>query len=164
MSNSYGSSVDILAGGLSGLAGGVFAGIVLELTNAQHVLTQAIPALFGLSIPATIVGWGLFLALSFGFGILYAGLFAIVDPSTTTPSGGGVIGAFYGLVLWLVVAVVFVPLATSAVGYGGAPPFPYIDPVALVGYVSYGIIIGGFYAILTDYRFQAISSDPDVPA
>lgn len=152
----------MVAGGLSGVVAGIFGSIVLQLIDSTQVLTEAIPALIGLPTPVLIAGWLLFIMMGVGAGLFYAGLLTAVGRNITAPDRGALAGALYGVVLWVLVAVVFVPVATTAVGYADAPPFPYIEVVTLASYVGYGVIIGAFYAAIAGYRSTSADSSTDV--
>ncbi|WP_135365447.1 histidine kinase [Halosimplex halophilum] len=144
----YGHAVDVVTGAVSGLAAGVFGSIVLTLAGSTGVVSRATPALVGIEPPAPVAGWLLFVLVSVGLGGVYAGVVDAVGVDPDRPSGGALAGAVYGLALWLVVAILGIPAALSAVGYAGAPPLPYLDPVALAGYVGFGAVVGWFHAAL----------------
>jgi len=58
------------------------------------------------------------------------------------------LGLAYGLLAGLVVGALAVPAAVVALG--GTAPVPALDPVALVGWVAYGVVVGVVYARITD--------------
>lgn len=66
---------------------------------------------------------------------------------TRQPLRGLGTGTAYGFGLWLVVAQGIVPFLTPMLGYGAAPAFPYPSPVALVGYLGFGALVGLTYAV-----------------
>lgn len=63
--------------------------------------------------------------------------------SVTTPLGIGV-----GLLLWAVFGVALIPAVLIAVGRGGPLTMPHLGSDLIIGYVVYGLSLGGFYGLL----------------
>jgi len=81
-------------------------------------------------------------------GLGFAAL-ASLKPDLTDSIGATVgVGAGYGLLAWVVLAVIVMPLWLGAVGFPGAPPLPNIGVESLVGHVVYGTVLGAVYAAI----------------
>lgn len=52
------------------------------------------------------------------------------------------LGIGYGVVLWVVLAALVMPIWLGAVGSPADPPLPNFDPMSLVGHVAYGLVLG----------------------
>lgn len=131
----------------AGLVGGVAMGVMLTM-QMTPVIENAIPAMYGLS--GLAAGWVAHLFHSAVLGVAFAYLLDAVgwrDRAATW--GGGVgIGLGYGVVLWVVLAAIVMPIWLSAVGFPGAPALPNFNPMSLVGHVVYGVVLGAVYAAL----------------
>lgn len=123
-------------------------GVMLQVLMTP-VIETAIPALYGSD--GLVVGWVAHLFHSLVFGLLFV---AVVLSSRSlrrysgrvTTSAG--LGIGYGVVVWIVAAVIVMPIWLSAVGFPEAPPLPNFDPMSLVGHVVYGAILGALFAVV----------------
>lgn len=143
-----GRHVDWTSGVLAGLVAGVFAGVLLAWSRAP-VIETALPTIYGVEPSAPAVGWLIHAAHSLVLGLVYA---VLADRTplrewTRKPLRGLGTGVAYGFVLWVVVAQGIVPFVTPVLGYGAAPAFPYLSPVALFGYLGFGALVGLTYAV-----------------
>ncbi|GAA0543285.1 histidine kinase [Halorubrum ejinorense] len=140
---------DWKAGVVGGLAGAlVFGAMMSALTPG--VLEMAIPAMYGVGGPAGAVGWAIHMGHGAVLGVAFAG---IVDlrPELSESIGASLgVGAGYGLLVWVALAVIAMPIWLGAVGFPGAPPLPNVGVESLVGHVVYGIVLGGAYAAVAN--------------
>lgn len=140
---------DWTAGVLAGLVAGVLGGAFVQLVSPS-VLAEAIPAMYGLDGAALAAGWTLHLLHSVLFGLGYAALVGTtgaVERVESVAAATG-LGVTYGVALWVLIAVTFVPLAMPALGYAAAPGFPYLSPLALIAYVGFGAVLGAVHALV----------------
>lgn len=131
---------------IAALVAGVAMGLLIQFVMG---IMPVIGALYGFD--GLVAGWIAHLFHSVVFGLVYA---AVVDRPTlagyaTRPGTGAVVGAGYGLVVWLVAAAVVMPLWLSAVGLP-SPGVPNFDPQSLVGHLVFGAILGAVLAALAN--------------
>ncbi|MFC6752914.1 histidine kinase [Halorubrum tibetense] len=140
---------DWQAGVAGGLVGGLVFGAMMSVMTPP-VLEMGIPAMYGIEGPAGAIGWAIHMShgavIGLGFAAI-AGLKPDVSESIGTSLG---VGAGYGLLVWVALAVVVMPIWLGAVGFGGAPPLPNIGVESLVGHVVYGVVLGGVYAAVAN--------------
>lgn len=141
------TAFDWKPGVVAGLAGGVVMGLMLTM-QMTPVITKAIPAMYG--VTGLAAGWVAHLLHSAVLGVAFAFL---VDTAgwrgrAQEYVGGVGLGLGYGVVLWVVLAAVVMPIWLSAVGFPGAPALPNFNPMSLVGHAVYGVVLGGLYAAL----------------
>jgi len=131
---------------VSGLVGGVVMGAMLTM-QMTPVIQNAIPAMYGLS--GLAAGWGAHLFHSAVLGLVFAaGLKAV--PSLADTRGKSIAaGVAYGVVLWVVLAALVMPVWLGAVGFP-APPLPNLNPMSLVGHVVYGAVLGAAFPSVAD--------------
>ncbi|MFA9501529.1 hypothetical protein ACERIM_01975 [Natrinema sp. H-ect1] len=161
----------LVGGAVSGAAGGIAFGIVMWLVSPD-VLTEAIPALFGLE-PTGAVGWainvGHGVALGLVFGLLVTREFVLgvirADVETDALSRAGMavrlIGAgfVYGLAVWTVLPLLILPVWIDAVGGSGAGFLTGASTSALLGHALFGIVLGAVFAATVDLRDRP-AADP----
>jgi uncharacterized membrane protein YagU involved in acid resistance len=137
------------AGVAGGLAGGLVFGAMMSAMT-PGVLEMAIPAMYGVGGPAGAVGWAIHMShgavIGLGFAAV-AGLRPDLGASTGTSIGTG---AAYGLLVWVALAVIAMPIWLGAVGFPGAPPLPNVGVESLVGHVVYGAVLGGVYSAVAN--------------
>jgi len=140
---------DWQAGVAGGLVGGLVFGAMMSVMTPP-VLEMGIPAMYGIEGPAGAIGWAIHMShgavIALGFAAI-AGLKPDVSESIGTSLG---VGAGYGLLVWVALAVIVMPIWLGAVGFGGAPPLPNIGVESLVGHVVYGVVLGGVYAAVAN--------------
>lgn len=121
-------SFDAPAGAIAGIVGSAVMGVLL-FAQMPDVVEMAIPAMYGVSGPAVPVGFGMHLVHGAVFGVIFAA--ALSQPSigewATSRLGTLALGVGYGVSLWVVAAVVVMPLWLSAVGFPAAPPLPNVS-------------------------------------
>jgi hypothetical protein len=136
---------DWQAGVVGGIAGAVVMAVLISIMNAA-VLQGAIPALYGLS--GGIAGWVVHLSHGAVLGVAFAALVDRVYPgrqSTGTVVG---LGLLWGIVTWVGLAALVMPLWLSVVGFPMAPPFPNFAVPSLLWHAVYGGLLGVGYAAL----------------
>jgi hypothetical protein len=136
----------------AGVIGGIVAALamaVLVLVMNAPTLAVAIPSLYALAPPAN-VGAGLFVHLSHGavLGVAFAGLVGTFDLDSTGVQIGAGVG--WGVVTWVVLAALVMPVWLGAVGSPASPPFPNFALPSLLWHAVYGAVLGGVYAAVTD--------------
>ncbi|NHN46259.1 histidine kinase [Halostella sp. JP-L12] len=135
------------AGVVGGIAGGFAMGIMLTM-QMTPVIENAIPALWGLS--GGLAGWVVHMSNSAVLGVVFAAIAsagALREYSDSVGTGTA-LGVAYGVVLWVVLAAVVMPIWLDAVGFPMAPAVPNFNPLSLVGHVVYGGVLGATYAAL----------------
>jgi len=127
------------AGVAAGLAGSLAMGIAMAAMNPP-VLEVAIPSLYGLS--GGPAGFTIHMAHGAVLGVGLAAVFA-VRPDLGGSAGRSIgVGLVYGIVVWVVLAALLMPVWLSAVGSPASPPFPNFNPVSLVWHLIYGGVAG----------------------
>jgi hypothetical protein len=153
-----------LGGVLGGVVGGIIAGLLLQVGAGGTLRAQA--AMYGLAAETT-TGWGVHLAHTAVLGLVYAGIMGVATDwyltrilSVTRQSRAaanvlkplinrfgittvvtGATGLQFGLVVWLCLPVVAVPLVAG--DSGGS--VPQLGVVAVLAYVVYGLGLGVVY-------------------
>jgi hypothetical protein len=128
----------------------LFAGIVmgLLLQSAMNIV-PLIGEMYGAL--GLWTGWTAHLFHSVVFGLLYAAI--ATRPSLSAYASrlgsGAVVGAAYGVVVWVVAAGFVMPIWLSTV-LMEPPTVPHFDPTSLVGHVVFGVLLGAGYAILVN--------------
>jgi hypothetical protein len=126
-------------GVVAGLAGGAVMAAVMLAMNPTPI-EVAIPSLYGLAPPASGAA-GLFVHLSHGavLGVVFAGLAGVVGISD---SRGKLLGAgvAWGVVTWVVLAALVMPVWLSVIGSPAQPPLPNFAPPSLLWHVVYGVV------------------------
>ena len=134
-----------VVGGIVGAA--VMAGLILAMNRAT--LAVAIPSLYSLVPPPNLAG-GLFVHISHGavLGVIFAaGVGAVGATSTGTRVA---LGAAWGVVVWVLFAVLLMPAWLSVVGSPASPPLPNFAPPSLLWHLAYGLTLGLAYDAVTD--------------
>ncbi|WP_254279892.1 histidine kinase [Haloarcula marina] len=135
---------DWQAGVVGGIAGAAVMAVLISVMN-PGVLTGAIPGLYGLS--GGVAGWAVHLSHGAVLGVVFAAVVesGIVDRSVGSTVG---LGILWGVVAWVVLAALVMPVWLSAVGFPAAPPFPNFAIPSLLWHVVYGGVLGVAYAAL----------------
>jgi hypothetical protein len=137
-----------VTGMLGGLAGGTVMGILLSILMPS-VIQGAIPALVGLQ--GGLAGWIVHMVISAILGVVFAVVVSVPALGRFTDSIGpsAVLGLVYGVVLWVLLAALLMPVWLSGVRFGMAPPFPnFALPGSLPAHIVYGIVLGALYPSL----------------
>lgn len=137
---------DTWKGGIvAGVAGGALMGVMLSVMMTP-VIQVAIPSMYGLGGGAS--GWVVHMSHSAILGVVFAGLAGALPGYTDTTVKSAVAGLAYGAVLWVVLAVLVMPVWLSAVGSPANPPFPNVNLMSLVGHLVYGVVLGAVYPVV----------------
>ena len=140
---------DWKAGVAGGLVGGIVFGAMMSAMT-PGVLQMAIPAMYGIEGPAGAVGWAIHMSHGAVIGLGFAAI-ASLKPGLVDSTGTSLgVGAGYGLLVWIGLAVIAMPIWLGAVGFPGAPPLPNVGVASLVGHVVYGAVLGGVYSATAD--------------
>lgn len=131
-------------GVVGGLLGGAVMGVMLTM-QMTPVIENAIPAMYGLS--GGLAGWVVHMFHAAILGVGFAAVATRVDLDSLAPSVG--LGLAYGVVLWLVLAVLVMPVWLQTVGFAGAPALPNVNVQSLVGHLVYGGVLGLVYPLIT---------------
>jgi hypothetical protein len=138
----------------AGVVGGIVGAIVmggLVLAMRTPVLAVAIPSLYTLAPPANP---GLGFAVHLSHGAVLGGIFAGFVDAFELDSAKAQIGAGvgWGVLTWVVLAALVMPVWLSVVGSPASPPLPNFAPPSLLWHVVYGGVLGGVYAAVADRR------------
>jgi hypothetical protein len=136
------------AGVVGGVAGALVMGALMFAMNTP-TLAVAIPSLYALAPPPN-PGVGLVVHLSHGavLGVVFAGLVGAFDLDAPGALLG--LGLGWGVVTWVVLAALLMPLWLSVAGSPASPPFPNFAIPSFLWHVVYGLVLGGVYAAVTD--------------
>jgi len=134
---------DWQAGVVGGIAGAVAMAVLVSIMNAA-VLQGAIPALYGLS--GGVAGWVVHLSHGAVLGVVFAALVERIYPGEHAAGAVAGLGVLWGVVTWIGLAALVMPLWLSAVGFPMAPPFPNFAPPSLLWHAVYGGVLGVAYA------------------
>ncbi|WP_277554422.1 DUF6789 family protein [Halobaculum limi] len=124
-----------------GVVAGAVAGIVMGAVFsifAPPALEVAIPSLYGLS--GGLAGWVVHVSHGAVLGVAFVALANALD--VTEPTRSTLLGAGYGVVLWIALAAIVMPVWLTAVGSPANPPLPNLDTLSLAAHVLYGAVLG----------------------
>lgn len=171
ISHGIGGSLNWLIGGaVSGVVGSLFFGALLWTTDSD-IVTDTIPAIYGLD-PSGTVGWmfhllhGLVLGIVFGFLVtrkpVLGTLTADVETGFLAAIGPGVrftaTGVVFGLAVWTVLPVIAQTILTAVSG-GGDPEFSMAALESLVGHLLYGLLLGALFSVFVETAPEAKETD-----
>ncbi len=135
---STGFSKHLTAGLAASLAGGLVFGLMMQMMGM-------IPMIAGLAgSQSVVVGWIIHLTISVIFGATFAGLHARVGILRGHPVAAG---AVYGLALWGLFPVTFMPLMMGMPVMWSLPGLISTAP-SLMGHLIYGVVLGLVYRSL----------------
>lgn len=133
-----------LAGVVAGITAAWFMGLHMWAMNSG-VLDAAIPGLYGLSGP--LAGW----IVHLGHGaVLGLGFAAVVESDVVTVDTWGrciALAVAWGVLLWVVLAAVLMPVWLQAVGFANAPSLPNFAPPSLFWHALFGLALGVVYPL-----------------
>lgn len=135
------------AGAVGGLAGGIVFGVMMTVMMTE-VMAKAIPALWGLE--GMVAGWIIHLINSAIFGLIFAAVASrgSLDQYSQRVTRSTGLGILYGIVVWVVAAVIVMPIWLQVVGFPMAPDVPNVNMQSLVGHIAYGLVLGALYPLL----------------
>jgi hypothetical protein len=141
-------SFDATAGVVAGIVGGVAMGALMVVMNAD-VLAVAIPSLYTLAPPPNLqLGFLVHVFHGAALGLVFAGLVSAL--SVELPGRIVAAGLGWGVVTWLVLAALVMPLWLGAVGSPASPPFPNFAIPSLLWHAVYGVVLGGVFVAVHD--------------
>jgi hypothetical protein len=139
------------AGTTAGLVGGLLFGAMLSV-QMTPVIEVAIPSMYGLAPPPNgTFGWIVHMSHSAVLGVAFAALVGIAGLHGASAGGKVIAGLVYGVVLWVLLAVIVMPVWLDVVGSPANPPLPNVSTMSLVGHAVYGVGLGVAYSALEDF-------------
>lgn len=136
------------AGVVGGIAGGIAMGALMLVMN-DAVIAVAIPSLYSLAPPPNIpVGMAVHVFHGAVLGLVFAGVASALESDSKGKIIG--LGIAWGVVIWIALAALLMPVWLSAVGSPASPPFPNFAPPSLLWHVVYGLVLGGVYVAVED--------------
>jgi uncharacterized membrane protein YagU involved in acid resistance len=133
-----------MAGIVGGLLGGVLFGAMMQMMGMMGMVAMLVGS------EAVGVGWIVHLAISAVFGGVYA---LALGPRTSSYGGGVLLGAGYGVIAWVVGALVLMPLGlgmTEMVFTVGQD-----QVMSLIGHLVFGVVLGVVYNAMSARTSQA---------
>ncbi|MEF8913863.1 histidine kinase [Natronomonas sp.] len=135
------------AGAAGGIVGALVFGAMMAVMS-PGVLQGAIPSMYGFSPPNGAAGFTIHIAHGAVLGVVFAALLGVTGLSGSAARKQVGAGLAYGLLAWVVLAVIVMPIWLQAVGFGMAPELPNIGTQSLIGHAVYGVVLGGVYYAL----------------
>lgn len=140
--------------GASHWVGGVVGGLVgalvmggLMIAMNEDVLAVAIPSLYTLAPPPSVpTGVAVHVFHGAVLGLVFAGLVTVFRMDSPIPTVG--LGIGWGVVTWVGLAALLMPVWLDSVGSPADPPFPNFAPPSLLWHVTYGLVLGGVYVAI----------------
>ena len=129
----------VTAGVAGGLAGGVVFGLMMQAMGMMGMIAQLVGS------TSTAVAWLVHLAISAIFGAAFG---AVLGGFVRSPGSGTLLGAGYGVVLWVVGPLLLMPALM------GMPVF-VVDQMALMsllGHAIFGVVLGAVVGVLLRRR------------
>jgi hypothetical protein len=125
----------------AGQAGGAVMAVLMVLMNPAP-LVGAIPSMYGLTPPNPAAG--VFIHLSHGavLGVALVGVLGAVGVDTSDRIRTLGAGVAWGVVTWVVLAALVMPVWLSAVGSPASPPLPNFALPSLLWHAVYGAVAG----------------------
>lgn len=131
------------------VAGGI-AGVLFAVVMGPAEFIPMVGALYGLE-ESLVGGWIFHLLHSLVFGVVLValarvvgGLGRLIEDSPL----GALLGAGYGIVVWLIFASFVMPAWMGGVT-GMSPPVPDWNALSFIGHIVYGATLSGLYPLLT---------------
>jgi hypothetical protein len=125
-----------LAGGVAGgLAGGLVFGLLMQVTGVIPIVAQLVAR------DSLLVGWTVHMSIAAFIGATYA---LILGPFATALSISTVLGAFYGLVWWVLGGLTLMPLRLGM----GLFVFDSAAWQSLAGHFTYGLVLGAAFLVV----------------
>ena len=138
------------AGLLGGIAGGLAFGAMLSMMMPD-VIQVAIPSMYGLAPPPNgLAGWAVHLGHSAVLGVVFTAIVGVAGLERSSAQKQVAAGIGYGVLVWVVLAALVMPVWLSAVGSPANPPLPNFNPQSLVGHAVYGVVLGAVYYALEE--------------
>jgi uncharacterized membrane protein YagU involved in acid resistance len=138
----------LFAGIMGGLLGGVLFGALMTGMNMMEMVAMLVGA------ENVAVGWVVHLVIAAIFGALYA---LVLGPLTRSYGRAAGLGAVYGVILWVIGALLIMPLwlgMTVMVFVIGEDQL-----LSLVGHLVYGVVLGLVFVAASSTRVGAATDD-----
>lgn len=138
-----------LSSWLSAVAAAVVAGVAMGLP--MHLVMDVMPAVAALyGAESVAAGWLAHLFHSVVFGVVYGAAANLprVGSSVTDLPSGVLVGAVYGVGLWVFGAVYAMPLWMQSIGMDAAAP--NWSPTSLLTHLLFGALLGLLYPVFLD--------------
>ncbi len=119
------------AGLIGGLTGGLLFGVVFSIIGVLPLIASTVNS------SSAFVGWVMHLIVSMVIGVIFAFVFGRRINSYGEATS---FGLFYGVILWILGALVLLPLIGLNVSFSGL--LSTLSLVSLVGYLVYGLVLG----------------------
>ncbi len=115
----------------------------------RATLAVAIPSLYALAPPPSPVsGFVVHVSHAAVLGVAFAGVAGALGVRSSARLVG--LGIAWGIVTWVGLAALLMPVWLSVVGSPASPPFPNFALPSLLWHVVYGVVLGGIYAAVAD--------------
>jgi len=139
---------NVVKGGLAGIAGALVMGALMIVMN-EAVIAVAIPSLYTLAPPPSVP---LGMAVHVFHGAMLGLAFAVIVGMLGMDSNGQVVGLgiAWGVLTWVGLAALLMPVWLGAVGSPASPPFPNFAMPSLLWHGVYGLVLGVGYAVAAD--------------
>jgi hypothetical protein len=138
------SATDVSSVVVAALLGSIAFGIVMSLVLGD-VLVTAIPAMYGFDglsrSVSVLVGWAIHVSHGTVLGLLFGVGVTIVPACGERLRFGVLAGVAHGIVLWVALASILMPVWVGAVTPMD-PPVPNWQFWSLLGHVLYGAFLG----------------------
>jgi len=121
----------------------------LVLVMNEPTIAVAIPSLYTLAPPANPL-LGMIVHVSHGavLGVVFAGIVGSLNLESPGNRLGAGLG--WGVLTWVGLAALLMPLWLDVVGSPASPPFPNFAMPSLVWHAVYGLVLGGVVAVTVD--------------
>lgn len=142
------------AGVAGGLIGSFGFGLIMAYVISAPVLEVAIPNMYGIEAtpaePAAMIGWVIHMAHGAVLGVVFAAALRIdaISEFASDTMKTGIVGLVYGVLTWVGLAVILMPIWLEAVGFAGAPSLPNFSELSLLGHAVFGALLGISYDVL----------------
>jgi hypothetical protein len=124
-----------VAGAAGGLAGGVVFGVLMQLTGTLPMVASLVDR------ESVAVGWAIHMGIAVAVGFAYTLIFGLFSEGLPISA---VLGAFYGIVWWVLGGLTLMPLRLGL----GLFVFDTAAWQSLAGHIAYGLVLGMVYAVV----------------
>lgn len=134
---------------IGGLVGGIVFGLMMQFMTAPDGAPVMMMVAAVVRSKSVLVGWVYHLFNSAVIGAIFGVVFA---DRATTYGLGAVWGIVYGLIWWVLGALILMPILLGMAPFAALAMAP-MRPVALgslVGHVIYGVLLGVVFAALRE--------------
>lgn len=141
-------TIEWRAGAIGGAIGALAMGGFITAMSAP-VLAVAIPSLYFLAPPPSLpIGFGVHVFHGIVLGVVFAGIASAVEIDSPGTTVG--LGIAWGVVTWIALAGLLMPVWLGAVGSPASPPFPNFAMPSLLWHVVYGLVLGVTFVAIRD--------------